>query len=178
MELPNIPNKLVQEIQLYLNEINMQKNIFDALKITYNSIEKVNEFLKPYFPCKKGCSDCCRYDVLITTFEAEYIMINTGKQINRSENYTRNNTSTCPFLDNNNACSIYNYRPMICRMYHSLETPEKCKKENGGFIKMYGVKESGYGNIIFKSIANWIHSTNNNSKGQYKDIRNFFLIKF
>jgi Fe-S-cluster containining protein len=174
MELPEIPIFLAQEIQQDLTRINTQKSVFDALKIAYDGIEKISEFLKPYFPCHKGCSSCCKYDVLITTFEAEYIMLNTGKEINRSEIHTKNNNSACPFLDNNNYCSIYNFRPMICRMYHSLEHPDKCKKENHGFIKMYGVKESGYGNIIFKYIAEWIYTTNAKSKGQYKDIRNFF----
>lgn len=143
------------------------------MTIAYNGIDTINNFSGPSFPCKKGCSACCSYDVLITSFEAEYIMLKTSRPINRNNNYSQNNNTTCPFLKDN-LCSIYNYRPMICRMYHTLDSPEKCDKQHRGLINMYGVKEAGYGNIIFKSIAEWIHATNTNSKGQYKDIRNFF----
>ena len=145
MNLPNIPNSLVIEIQKSLNEINTQANVFAGLSIAYNGIDTITKFLSPHFPCKIGCSACCYYDVLITTFEAEYIMLKTNRQINREDNYTKNNNSICPFLKDS-VCSIYEQRPMICRMYHTLDTPEKCHKDHAGLINIYGVND--YSGVI------------------------------
>lgn len=79
MELPNIPSKLVAEINNNLVVLqNPNINNFARLEAVYKESDKINDFLKPYFSCNRGCCFCCKYDVLITKFEAMYISLKTG----------------------------------------------------------------------------------------------------
>lgn len=66
-----------------------------------------------HLKCCKGCSGCCR-DAL-TMSEAEAAVIrklypNVGK-------LSPHASGTCPFLDENGACRIYEARPYICRTH-------------------------------------------------------------
>ncbi len=59
--------------------------------------------------CKVGCADCCE-EIGIVPVEFYYLQEHlkmSGKTLNKTNN-------KCPFLDNNNICLIYHYRPLIC----------------------------------------------------------------
>lgn len=110
-------------------------------------LETINPYLakffeqqKPYIFCKEGCSICCEdgeYPVSYT--EMQYLMtgylrlpnlvkIQIQKQLtelkNQKSEFTKEKSETnkekffheCPFLVNK-VCSVYNYRPIICRVY-------------------------------------------------------------
>ena len=58
--------------------------------------------------------------------EAEYISVMTKIPYGLDRQLTTNNTSPCPFLSMNGECSIYQYRPMTCRLLHALGDPDNC----------------------------------------------------
>ena len=78
---------------------------------------------KNYIQCKKGCSFCCeKGDYPITQMELEYLMqgyialSDNEKQIVQKNIKTIKKGGACPFLINQE-CSIYQYRPIICRTH-------------------------------------------------------------
>lgn len=105
---------MIEKYKLYLDKID---------KYLQNFFENQ----KPYIHCKEGCSFCCEsgnYPI----FEAEFLYLIQGfeslneekKQIvkEKIKNLKSNKKSLyeCPFLINKK-CSVYNYRPLICRSY-------------------------------------------------------------
>lgn len=73
--------------------------------------------------CPEGCSKCCSSILPLSNYE-----INKIKKVIRRNGITpfnRNAKSSksdkyidiCPFLNNEGKCSIYFYRPDICRLY-------------------------------------------------------------
>lgn len=89
--------------------------------------------------CTKGCSACCHMEVEITNYEAEILfdLIDTGHVIDRPRLQTQSQRppqdnawrqrsriteNRCVFLGEDEACSIYESRPVMCRR-HSVTTP-------------------------------------------------------
>ena len=100
-------------------------------KVSYkNFIAKLDSRLKDYFElhsdyvhCKEGCSSCCEEgDYPISQPEAEYLMQGYIALDNDTKIKVQNNIKlikkggACPFLINNK-CSVYPYRPIICRVH-------------------------------------------------------------
>lgn len=76
--------------------------------------------------CKKGCSHCCHIAVAITQSEAEVI----GQAIGRAPQKVKKPKllakkdygyhMPCTFLKDN-SCSIYEHRPLACRIHFNLD---------------------------------------------------------
>ncbi len=78
---------------------------------------------KKYIFCKKGCAACCeKGDYPLSQIELEYLMLGYSKLDNSIKKILQKNFSiiqrggVCPFLVNNE-CSVYDYRPIICRVH-------------------------------------------------------------
>jgi Fe-S-cluster containining protein len=88
--------------------------------------------------CTKGCSGCCHYEVEITQDEAallkravlgglsidrERLAVQAGRE-RRSLEWKKlgDRTNRCVFLGDDEACSVYEDRPSICRK-HLVTTP-------------------------------------------------------
>lgn len=89
--------------------------------------------------CRAGCAHCCHQPATAFPFEALHIAQSLQKHLspkdletlreslrkrvagltNRSVRQSIQDKSPCPFLKNSR-CSIYNERPLTCRMAHSL----------------------------------------------------------
>lgn len=76
-----------------------------------------------YIYCKIGCADCCKKgDYPISQLELEYIMQGYISLDAEQKLTVQNNIKNikkggqCPFLIDNK-CSIYQYRPIICRVH-------------------------------------------------------------
>lgn len=100
--------------------------------------DKIMPAILPETPCGKGCSSCCHIACAISSREAELIGQATGRQpakiggsLDEARHRIDNNAirfygQACPFLVDN-ACSIYESRPLACRIQHSLnETSKEC----------------------------------------------------
>lgn len=106
----------------------MEKSAFDYYHRAIETLDKQASLLQdefqPYLQCKKGCSSCCKN----TQFKIRYIealqlaegfaTLPAGKQQAVVENIERE-SSDCPFLLDN-CCSVYDYRPVLCRAFGLL----------------------------------------------------------
>jgi len=96
---------------------------------------QVQAALSPYMACHAGCSHCCHMGTLIYAHEAERLAAVSGREMIPVRHRPRDQVIAlvdnfhgrpCPFL-RNNRCSVYNDRPFICRVHHSLNTnPQDC----------------------------------------------------
>lgn len=119
-----------------------QNNIFSELNKVYDSVPKGN--------CK-GCGNCCMESVGINLVEFLNIY-NYLQKSNKLKSNSMNNIFDyyfleyveklpCPFKDENNRCSIYEVRPLNCRIYgHWIKEDynsnlNKVKKQNVEFAK-------------------------------------------
>lgn len=85
--------------------------------------------------CSTGCSHCCHIDVTVPRSEAMLIGKMTGKRMSepletRTVDQPPANRflgAPCPFLVGGN-CSIYKWRPLLCRALVNLDTsPKLCE---------------------------------------------------
>ena len=86
--------------------------------------------------CARGCGHCCHVHVPIADFEAQYIGDHIGtalvalKQSIRHDRMEFSGKTPCPFLSNGE-CSIYEYRPLTCRMHLNFDIDNTwCLHEN------------------------------------------------
>lgn len=101
--------------------------------------------------CKRGCAYCCYIEVGITSDEAlllRYAMQEIGLSIDLDRlrlqaSHVEKGWSSlayeqrrCVFLQDDNSCGVYEYRPMACRKHNVITAPEKCdtNKYPGGEI--------------------------------------------
>ncbi|STO53359.1 Flagellin N-methylase [Escherichia coli] len=143
--LKPVPDKYFDELKALINKLNTQSgNIYLKLKQMYAFLERFNkEFVSTFTSCKKGCCSCCKIDVHLTVLEATYIA-QAAKIIARDNQLTTGHNSKCPFLSEKGACSIYNYRPLLCRTYHVLTPPETVQYTKQSSFTVWGPK-SKYG---------------------------------
>lgn len=109
-----------------LDRLEKVKKIYDF--ITFHNAE----LFEKQSVCAAGCAHCCKINVDMTEVEAAYIAKNIDREYNQNiesedaEQIIPN--GYCQFLDQESSkCTIYEYRPSVCRMYHVFESPELCK---------------------------------------------------
>ncbi|MBI3556255.1 MAG: YkgJ family cysteine cluster protein [Deltaproteobacteria bacterium] len=97
--------------------------------------------------CEKGCSYCCHQPATAFPFEALRIAgalkaTRTKEQVEALQDKMRarvrdlkdssvrknmNNKTACPLLSDENQCSVYENRPLTCRMAHSFSV-QRCRQ--------------------------------------------------
>jgi len=98
-------------------------------------MQKIFEYQKEYIHCQKGCSLCCeRGDYPVSRIEFDYMMIgfklleeNLKTQIRKKAEIIKCKNAEsyiCPFLFEH-ACSVYKYRPFVCRLFGVLTKDAK-----------------------------------------------------
>lgn len=98
-------------------------------------LSKIFEYQKEYLFCKKGCSLCCqRGDYPMSELEFNYLMSgfnlldenikNKIKENIKTAKENKNDSYICPFLIDN-SCSVYKYRPFVCRTFGVLTEDAK-----------------------------------------------------
>ncbi len=131
----------IDEIEVLASEINMGSSLVGPEDVTL-SIEGKGD-LKTTFPVPNcdACEDkCCPPRVVISLFDVarfmdrgldehvagkfqgfvELFLSDDGKDVELSRPHmfpTDPNAKDCVFLDENRRCSIYEYRPFVCRSY-------------------------------------------------------------
>lgn len=143
----------------------------EKLAVAYDYVDSFKPYLADKATCSKGCSHCCHMDVHITSLEAEMIALTLGIPMRPGREMTTGHTSACPFLAETGQCSVYELRPMACRMFHAFGEPKNCKP--GNRQAMYG-HPPNYGNGIWKNLVVWLHTNVLQMGGSIRDIRDFF----
>ena len=126
--------KKYKKLLLQLN--NDRSDRFSKVKKIYKFIDNHNdEIFKKDTVCAKGCSHCCYMNIDVTEVEASYISEYIKRPVNANINssgyadISKYSGVPCPFLDiSNSSCTIYDFRPSVCRMYHVFESADKCKE--------------------------------------------------
>lgn len=144
-------------------------------------LETFNKYHKDYIYCKSGCSACCeKGDYPISQLELEYLMqgfiaLDNETKIRIQENIkSMKKGQSCPFLINR-MCSIYPYRPIICRVHGIAYLVGKTVKVpycvNGG--KNYAeVFENG--EITINPVLENLDTPNVLKDFEYGEIRNLY----
>jgi Fe-S-cluster containining protein len=136
-----------------------------SLQTLYDFMDELNEFISKYTPCQKGCDPCCHIRVDISSLEAQYIQLKTGIPCRDKPISAVKVNTPCPFLKDH-CCSIYQYRPYVCRQHHALFDPkwyqvELCNDIYSSQARFSEVKDS-YDYLV------------KNSNSAIRDIREFF----
>lgn len=117
-----------------------------------NKLKKYFELQKDYICCHSGCSDCCeKGDYPISETELQYIMAGYENLKNDTKVLVQENiknikkSGKCPFLIDKK-CSVYKYRPIICRVHglayfydNKVKIPF-CANTGKNFSKIYDGK--------------------------------------
>lgn len=122
------PNSLQVRLEKIVNENASDRSKLAKLR---SLAAELSEVFAPSTPCKVGCTHCCHIAVAISDLEAEMISKATGVAMNKVtrsaqeaanvRNQMRDDFfgTPCPFLKDNQ-CSIYEHRPISCRMHVTL----------------------------------------------------------
>lgn len=88
--------------------------------------DRVNQATADFVACKKGCAQCCHIAAVITEVEAKILAKAGGRKMakvrktgNREALVKKYFGVPCPFLKDN-ACSVYEHRPITCRTHTNL----------------------------------------------------------
>lgn len=143
------------------------------LQRIYRLADAMMEVRKPFVACKRGCADCCRMNVTISTEEATRIAAASGRVAKKLFRSVRHDIDTfagvpCPFLDGDGVCSIYLDRPLACRNHASFDEDAKlCTPTLMNNAEMPMVNYDGLGEALGALAAM--------GKGSvFADIRDFF----
>lgn len=89
--------------------------------------------IKSQSTCSKGCAHCCKQtSIMIDEVDAKLLSQVTGRNIDTPDFSRPHNFKgvACAFLDTStNSCSVYEHRPMACRISTSVDDPKKCETE-------------------------------------------------
>lgn len=129
---------------------NRQQTDSAKTRALYDAVEPLTHDLAAQAVCRKGCSHCCHIAVAINPAEAELIARKTGRKAAKPRNRMLEGREQfanaiplgygdpCPFLVDNQ-CSIYDVRPLACRMHFNLDThADLCKLDSNRPVLLYG----------------------------------------
>lgn len=152
----------------------------DKAKRLLQLLDQMAELFQPVSPCKEGCANCCNQSLVIFDWEADRIAEASGRSKSqfkgasvtswsmekRKEIVARYEGVACPFLVDNR-CSVYEVRPLSCRVHISLEdSPDPCDIVNNPGARV------AYVNM---EAARWVWATLFVTTGRFAgDIREFF----
>ena len=150
-----------------------------------NLDKKLGEYFnahKKFIHCKLGCSACCeKGDYPLSKIELEYLMQGYISLDNETKVQVQNNIKKiekgggCPFLINKK-CSIYPYRPIICRVHglayickeKTVKVPH-CVHDNKNYAQVFENNE-----ITLDPIQENLDTQNVLKDFEYGEIRNLF----
>ena len=144
----------------------------------YALADELKSMLDPFVVCGSGCSYCCHMPTMIFLHEAKRMAKASGRQLIpvpsmaipfALEKAKAFNGKPCPFLVNNQ-CSIYEDRPLICRLHNSLNDDRlDCKIDaNGKHGHVVGVNPDWIEMPYLHSVMAW------NKREPYAVIQAFF----
>jgi Fe-S-cluster containining protein len=118
-------NKVMDKVEVLWLRARTDPSVAVKLRFLRKSTEYLAEAMKGQAACSDKCSHCCNMPILISQAEADQIAKETSTKINKEIEYVHHakmeyNGTPCPFLKDNR-CSIYNSRPIACRVHYILD---------------------------------------------------------
>lgn len=151
-----------------------------ALELFAEIYGAADEFMEtlvyPFTPCAKGCDYCCHVPVEVTAVEAIVMSDLIGRDIQTGAVPYVNLRDPCPFLKKGE-CSIYAHRPLVCRMFATLDSIEACAEDREH--TMHSIKSNEF---FLKGVMTWLvfNSSNltieNTRLPTVRDIREWFYL--
>ena len=101
------------------------------LRLLRDLADEITEYARDYSPCRKGCNHCCHMATMVSEPEAAMIGALIRKSPKKPKQWADfrdkdaiaatflGTRKACTFLDNG-VCSIYEHRPLACRMHVSM----------------------------------------------------------
>ena len=83
--------------------------------------------LIPDMACPSGCADCC---CVVRFSRYEMAQISTARIVRAVfTRFRQATTQKCPYMTENNRCSIYQVRPFVCRLFGTADIERlRCPK--------------------------------------------------
>jgi uncharacterized protein len=161
------PDFDIKEEALFKSLTQKNKPVMWQLEDLYGYMNELFAVISKYAPCRKGCADCCRMRILVSPVEVKYIESKTGIKPNPLTAKSVPEETPCPFLEND-ACSIYQYRPYVCRQHLALHgDPKWCQSAPAHSLSFYL-----FSRMKLKMCYNHILLINNSQS--WEDIRLIF----
>lgn len=139
-----------------------------------DTADKIFAHAGSFAACARGCGYCCHVSVPITEYEAQYISDNIHvpavklKHNIRHEHKEFSSNTPCPFLVNSE-CSIYEFRPLTCRMHMNFDVDNYwCRHENWNKPKAVVPRPT------ITPLIDAYHLLSGHNKHIVADIRDFF----
>jgi uncharacterized protein len=166
--LGELPGEISErENRIFAETTTIEESPFFKLERIYSLLDDFLAFVSMYIPCHKGCSLCCRLKVSVSTIEAEHIQENLGIKKALVIESKHLFGTPCPFLKSE-ACSIYKYRPYVCRKHLALfDDPKWCSLDLCGLYKFPSIR-------FTETEKSFEHLVAAHGGGFYCDIRQFF----
>lgn len=144
------------------------------LKEVLSTADQIFDHAGKFAACARGCGHCCHVSVPITQFEARFMGENLGlvpveqKKTIKHELNEYGSHTPCPFLENGE-CSIYEYRPLTCRMHLNFDADNYwCLHEN------WQKPEAEIPRPTIQPLIDAYHTVIRNVEPIMADIRDFF----
>lgn len=112
----------------------LEVDVNELVKRVYKVTDEIVAETGKQAVCRKGCAHCCKVPVGVTALEAAYLHSRTGIEINPLNevvSISPKDIDYCPLLDQETAtCSVYQYRPLHCRAFLTIDDPKYCEESN------------------------------------------------
>lgn len=144
------------------------------LKAVLHTADQIFDHAGKFAACARGCGHCCHVSVPITVAEAQVMGQQLGVrpvEITRSIRHELSEYGShtpCPFLKNGE-CSIYESRPLTCRMHMNFDVDNYwCLHEN------WNKPEAEIPRPTIQPLIEAYHRLADNTQPIVADIRDFF----
>lgn len=136
--------QIVEHCLPIFEKVLKDEGIQSLVDFVYHQVDTMNEQtgLNNEVTCSSGCSFCCSGRIVVSSFEASYITSYLKQfkvQVDLDKIKLQNSVKriddlkfakkTCALLDDSGKCKIYNIRPLICRLWNSIDDPKLCDRE-------------------------------------------------
>lgn len=129
-------------------------SLLDSVTIIHEFMDYYNRLVhEPDACCTRKCYRCCYLDIEIFLVEAAYISNKTGIFINENvQDRLVEPPMPCVFLDQEKKeCTIYPYRPIVCRNHLCFDDPQYCWPPNQ--LHIITSPENGWGQPMIYQLA-------------------------
>ena len=127
----------LKPVNLFLKQVGSGKTRTSRFIWLQRAADAFAKEIGKHAACHQGCTHCCYTPVTLSEAEAVFIgksisvsPVASAERIKRTASYT----DPCPFLKDN-ACSIYEHRPTVCRTHFNLDSDSLlCELVDGAAI--------------------------------------------